>query len=83
MQPLITGKGGKARVETVQEDVLHLLNFFERGVSVFIDVEAFQGERVFDGKWGGMLREVVFEHGSKNAAHELHKAVVEVGRGVL
>ena len=80
---MVVGEGGEAWVESIRDDVLHLLNFFKRGVGIFVDIEAFRGEGVFNGERGYMLREVVFKHGSKDVAHELHEAVIQVRRGVV
>jgi hypothetical protein len=69
-------------VETIGEEVMDLVDFVKWGVAVGIHIKGFGGEGVLYGELGGMLREVLLEHRSENATHELHDAVVEIG-GVL
>ena len=70
-------------METVREKVLNFVNFIEQGVAVHIHMEGFGGEGVFDGKWGDMLQEILLKHGSEDAAHKFHDAIVEVAGVVL
>ena len=51
------------------------------GVTIFIYGEALSHEGVFNCEGGGVLREVILEHGGKDVAYELHDAVIKV-RGI-
>jgi len=69
-------------VEAIQEDVLDFADFIEWGVAVVIHGEGFSREGIFNGELRDMLREVLLEHQSEDAAHKLHDTVIEI-RGVV